>query len=81
MNEGREDVSEAIFAELGDWRFIRNDLVLHRNDIVYVPKSFIAEVDKFIDQVFTRGVYSLAPADSTMDFILDTWDVIHLRDR
>ena len=81
VNEGREDVSEAIFAELGDWRFIRNDLVLHRNDIVYVPKSFIAEVDKFIDQVFTRGVYSLAPADSTMDFILDTWDVIHLRDR
>lgn len=79
--EGREDITGEVFAELGNWQFIRNDLVLHRNDIVYVPKTFIAEVNKFIDQVFTQGIYSLAPADSTMGFILDTWDVIHLRDR
>ena len=78
---GEENITQSVYAELGNWKFIKNDLVLQRNDIVYVPKTFIGEVDTFIEQVFTRGIYSLAPADSTMNFILDTWDVIHLKDR
>ena len=78
---GKGEMTQAVYAEMGDWTFIHNDLVLHRNDIIYVPKTFIAGVDKFIDQWFTRGLYSAFPADSTMDFILDTWDVIHIDER
>lgn len=79
--DGKEEMTQAVYAEMGDWNFIHNDLVLHRNDIIYVPKTFIAGVDKFIDQWFTKGVYSAFPADSTMDFILDTWDVMHIDER
>ena len=81
--EGITDIAQirAAYSDLGDWTFIHNDVALRRNDIVYVPKSFIGSVDKFIDQWFTRGVYSAFPADSTMDFILDTWDVIHIDER
>lgn len=82
-DEGITDLSEvrAAYSGLGDWNFVHNDVVLRRNDIVYVPRSFIGNVDKFIDQWFTRGLYSAFPADSTMDFILDTWDVIHIDER
>ena len=79
--DGNEEMTQEVYAEMGDWNFINNDLVLHRNDIIYVPKTFIAGVDKFIDQWFTKGVYSAFPADSTMDFILDTWDVMHIDER
>jgi polysaccharide export outer membrane protein len=78
--EGITDASQIrqAYAGLGDWTFVHNDVVLRRNDIVYVPRSFIGSVDRFIDQWFTRGLYSVFPSDSTMDFILDTWDVIHI---
>jgi polysaccharide export outer membrane protein len=58
-----------------------NDIVLQKNDVVYVPKTFIANVNDFIDQWFTRGIYSLFPAGSTLDFIidLDTVRNIHRR--
>jgi len=79
--EGLEDMTQEVYADLGDWNFIHNDLVLRRNDIVYVPKTFIASVNKFINQWFTKGIYSAFPDDSTMDFILDTWDVIHIDER
>ena len=79
--EGRQDMTQEVYAEMGDWSFIHNDLVLQRNDIVYVPKTFIAGVGKFIDQWFTKGLYSAFPDDSSMKFILDTWDVIHIDER
>jgi len=79
--EGLEDMTQEVYADLGDWNFINNDLVLRRNDIIYVPKTFIGSVNKFIDQWFTKGLYSAFPDDSTMDFILDTWDVIHIDER
>jgi len=76
--DGKQDMTQEVYAEMGDWNFIHNDLVLQRNDIIYVPKTFIAGVDKFINQWFTKGLYSAFPDESTMGFILDTWDVIHL---
>lgn len=82
MGESRDsEATERLYAGLGDWKFIHNDLVLQTNDIVYVPKTFIAGVNTFIDQWFTQGLYSLLPDDSTMGFILDTWDVIHIDER
>ena len=80
-DEGKQDMTQDVYAEMGDWNFIHNDLALHRNDIIYVPKTFIAGVDKFINQWFTKGLYSALPEDSTMGFILDTWDVIHIDER
>lgn len=79
--EGKEELTPGVYAELGDWTFIHNDIVLKRNDIVYVPKTFIAEANTFIEQVFTKGIYSLLPADSTLDFILKVWDVGHIGQR
>ncbi len=82
MGESRDsEAAERLYAGLGNWNFINNDLVLQTNDIVYVPKTFISGVNTFIDQWFTQGLYSLLPADSTMQFILDTWDVIHIDER
>jgi polysaccharide export outer membrane protein len=38
-----------------------DDIWLNDSDIVLVPKSPIQQVDDFIDQVFTRGIYSAIP--------------------
>ena len=57
---------------------LKADMFVHKNDIIFVPKTFIAKVDDFIDQWFTKGLYSLFPADSTLDFIIDLWTVMHL---
>ena len=57
---------------------LKADMFVHKNDIIFVPKTFIAKVNDFIDQWFTKGLYSLFPADSTLDFIIDLWTVMHL---
>ena len=38
-----------------------DDIWLNDSDIVLVPKTPIQQVDEFIEQVFTRGVYGLVP--------------------
>jgi polysaccharide export outer membrane protein len=38
-----------------------DDIWLNDSDIVLVPKTPIQQADEFIEQVFTRGVYSLIP--------------------
>jgi polysaccharide export outer membrane protein len=38
-----------------------DDIWLNDSDIVLVPKSPIQQVDDFIEQVFTRGIYSAVP--------------------
>jgi polysaccharide export outer membrane protein len=40
-----------------------DDIWLNDSDIVLVPKSPIQQVDDFLEQVFTRGVYSLVPRE------------------
>ena len=40
-----------------------DDIWLNDSDIVLVPKSPIQQADDFIEQVFTRGLYSLVPRE------------------
>jgi polysaccharide biosynthesis/export protein len=40
-----------------------DDIWLNDSDIVLVPKTPIQQADEFIEQVFTRGVYSLVPRE------------------
>jgi polysaccharide export outer membrane protein len=40
-----------------------DDIWLNDSDIVLVPKTPIQQVDEFIEQVFTRGVYGLVPRE------------------
>ncbi len=40
-----------------------DDIWLNDSDIVLVPKSPIKQADDFIEQVFTRGIYSLVPRE------------------
>lgn len=47
------------------------DILIQKNDVIFIPKTFITKVDEFIEQWFTRGIYSLFPANSTLDFIID----------
>lgn len=45
-----------------------DDIWLNDSDIILVPKTPIQQVDEFIEQVFTRGVYSLVPREVIWDF-------------
>ncbi len=40
-----------------------DDIWLNDSDIILVPKTPIQQVDDFIEQVFTRGVYGLVPRE------------------
>ncbi len=60
---------------------VAKDIQLRSNDVVYVPKSFIAKVNDFINQWFTRGVYALFPAGSSLQFLLDLDTIMHLHRR
>lgn len=57
------------------------DILIQKNDVVFVPKTFITKVDEFIDQWFTRGIYSLFPANSSLNFIIDLDTVRNLNKR
>jgi hypothetical protein len=57
------------------------DILIQKNDVIFVPKTFITKVDEFIDQWFTRGLYSLFPAGSTLDFIIDLDTVRNINKR
>ncbi|MCX5860775.1 MAG: polysaccharide biosynthesis/export family protein [Deltaproteobacteria bacterium] len=56
-----------------------NDFMVAAGDVVYVPKKWIANVDVFIDQWFTRGLYALLPANSPLDFYIDVWEACNQR--
>ncbi|MCK4597852.1 hypothetical protein KAU04_07410, partial [bacterium] len=47
-----------------------NDPFLQGNEIVYVPATFIAQLNEFMDQLFTKMMLP-------MDFYLKGWDVAH----
>jgi protein involved in polysaccharide export with SLBB domain/molybdopterin converting factor small subunit len=57
------------------------DIFIHKNDVIFVPKTFITKVDEFIEQWLTRGVYSMFPAGSSLDFIIDLDTVRNLNKR
>ena len=57
------------------------DILIQKNDVIFVPKTFITKVDEFIEQWFTRGIYSMFPAGSTLDFIIDLDTVRNLNKR
>jgi protein involved in polysaccharide export with SLBB domain len=57
------------------------DILIQKNDVIFLPKTFITKVDEFIEQWFTRGIYSLFPANSTLDFIIDLDTVRNLHKR
>jgi polysaccharide export outer membrane protein len=40
-----------------------DDIWLNDSDIVIVPKTPIQQVDEFIEQIFTRGLYSVVPIE------------------
>ena len=56
-----------------------NDFMVAAGDVVYVPKKWIANVDVFIDQWFTKGLYALLPANSPLDFYIDVWEACNQR--
>jgi polysaccharide export outer membrane protein len=51
---------------LGKTPYPSDDIWLRDNDVVVVPKGPILRTDDFIDLVFTRGVWSVLPFQSTM---------------
>lgn len=57
------------------------DILIQKNDVIFLPKTFISKADDFIEQWFTRGIYSLFPAGSTLDFIIDLDTVRNLDKR
>lgn len=57
------------------------DILIQKNDVIFLPKTFITKVNEFIDQWFTRGIYSLFPSSSTLDFIIDLDTVRNLHKR
>ncbi len=57
------------------------DILIQKNDVIFLPRTFITKVDEFIEQWFTRGIYSLFPAGSTLDFIIDLDTVRNLNKR
>ena len=60
---------------------LTQDVLIQKNDVIFVPKSFITKVDEFIDQWFTRGLYALFPANSILDFIIDLDTVRNINKR
>ena len=57
------------------------DILIQKNDVIFVPKTFITKVDEFIEQWFSKGVYALFPAGSSLDFIIDLDTVRNLNKR
>ncbi len=57
------------------------DILIQKNDVIFLPKTVISKVDDFIEQWFTRGLYYLFPADSTLNFIIDLDTVRNLNKR
>lgn len=57
------------------------DIFIQKNDVIFLPKTFISKADDFIEQWFTKGIYSLFPANSTLDFIIDMDTVRNLNKR
>jgi polysaccharide export outer membrane protein len=45
-----------------------DDIWLNDSDIILVPKTPVEQVDEFIEQVFTRGVYGLVPREVIWNF-------------
>jgi protein involved in polysaccharide export with SLBB domain len=60
---------------------LTQDVLIQKNDVIFVPKNFITKVDEFIDQWFTRGLYALFPANSILDFIIDLDTVRNINKR
>ena len=54
-----------------------NEYVLAAGDVLYVPKSWISNVNVLIDQWLTKGIYALLPANSPLDFYMDIWDAVY----
>ncbi len=54
-----------------------NEYVLRGGDVLYVPKSWISNVNVLIDQWLTKGLYALLPANSPLDFYMDIWDSVY----
>jgi len=49
---------------------VKQDIFLEPADIVFVPKTFIANIDTFIDQFFTK-------TDPVLQYYLDIYDIRH----
>jgi polysaccharide export outer membrane protein len=49
-----------------------DDIWLNDSDIVLVPKSMIQYADDLIEQLFTRGLYSIAPSQAIWTINLAT---------
>ncbi len=50
------------------------DYPVASGDVIYVPKKWIANVNTWIDQWFTKGIYALFPANSSLDFYIKIWE-------
>lgn len=58
-----------------------NEYVLAAGDVLYVPKSWISNVNVLIDQWLTKGIYALLPANSPLDFYMDIWDAVYRKSK
>ena len=54
-----------------------NEYLLTAGDVLYVPKSWIANVNVLIDQWLTKGLYAFLPANSPLSFYMDIWDAVY----
>lgn len=54
-----------------------HEYTLAAGDVLYVPKSWISNVNVLIDQWLTKGLYALLPANSPLDFYMDIWDSVY----
>ena len=57
-----------------DGKSLAADVILQPDDVVYVPSTFIANMEKFVDQVF-RGLVPIP------DLFIRTYDAIHVDER
>ncbi|MGA3083387.1 MAG: polysaccharide biosynthesis/export family protein [Thermodesulfobacteriota bacterium] len=77
----RPQAIQVNFKEVLSGGNMSQDILIQKNDVIFVPKTFITKADEFIEQWFTRGIYSLFPANSTLDFIIDLDTVRNLNKR
>lgn len=66
--DGRAEGQRVNLRNVIDKADLGGDIPLMPGDVVFVPKSFIAKVDQFIDQVFTK-------TDPVLRYYLDVLDV------
>ena len=54
--------------QIPDFSLLSYDIFLEDGDIVYVPRTDIAKINDWIDQVFNRGLRGIVPYSLSFDY-------------